>query len=185
MIADLDTLKQAVGEKSDADDARLARILSAASSFCESYCGRVFEQTTYTSEMYDGNGTDTLILRNFPIISVSSLKECGATLTTGTDPAAGPDVLIYAEAGKLVRPFGMWLPYRRWYSVTYSAGYAVVPPSIVQACIDVAMLMLREKDRAGVAAETMGTRTSQFLRSLPEASQRALDLYRDATLRAA
>lgn len=182
-LATIDQLKEYVGNiADDKDDALLTRLVNAASNVITSYCGRSFESTTYTSEMYDGTGTSVLTLKNFPIISLASVLESGSSLTTGTDPATGVDVIIYADTGQLVRPYYRWLEWRAWYSVTYTAGYATVPASIVQACLDIAALMLREKEHVGLAQKTSGTQTVTYVRTLPQQIQRALDAYTDPTL---
>lgn len=184
MLTTIDKLKEAIGEKSDLDDVRLTRLLTASSDLIERYCSRVFASATYTAEMHDGSGTDVLTLLNWPIVSVSSLLEYGTSLVVGTDPSASPtpDALIYAAQGQLIRVAGIWHRARNYYSVTYIAGYATIPSEIVQATIDLASLMVREKDRIGEAAHTVGQNTVQLIRSLPEASQRALDLHRDLAL---
>ncbi len=46
---------------------------------------RIYDSATYT-ELYDGSGTDTLILKNFPATSITSVKEYGTALAVGVDP---------------------------------------------------------------------------------------------------
>jgi len=183
MLATIDQLKEYVGDiANDKDDDLLTRLVGAASDCVESYCCRSFTSTNFTSEMYNGTGTSVLTLKNFPIIGVSAVLEGGSALTTSSDGAGSADVLIYAEEGQLVRPYGCWYAYPRWYSVTYQAGYAAVPAAIVQACLDIAALMLREKEHVGIAQKTSGVQTSTYVRSLPESIQRALDNYYDPSL---
>lgn len=182
-LATIDQLKEYLGtlgdEASMKDDDLLTRLVGAASSVIEAYCQRTFTQTTYTTEMYDGNGTDVLTLRNYPILSVSAVLEGGSAMSTSTDPAGGADVIIYAETGQLVRPYATWFTYRRWYSVTYQAGYATVPPGIVQACVELAAIMLKQKEHVGLLTKTTGVQTSTYLSSLSEGSQRALMMFQD------
>ena len=183
-LATIDQLKEYLGDASDKDDTLLTRLVSAATDAIENYCGRTFASTVYTNEMYDGTGTQTLQLRNFPIISVTTLKEAGSVLTTGTDPngSPAPDALIYAEEGQLIRPWFYWLPYRRWYSVTYTAGYATVPAGIVQACLDLSALMLREKEHIGMSSKTAGQQIVSYRGDLPKTIKNVLDGYSDLIL---
>lgn len=184
-LTTIDTLKTWLGEESDKNDVLLARIVSAASRFIESYCQRHFGQDTYT-EYHDGTDCETLTLREWPIISVTSVFEGGGTvsLVCGEDPYAAttPEIVIYKEEGKLVRPFSSFFGYRRFYKVVYVAGYATIPADLVDACLNVAALMLREKDRIGIAAKSSGQQQTQFIRSLPELTQRTLERYRDLTI---
>jgi Phage gp6-like head-tail connector protein len=178
-LATIDQLKEYLGDGADKDDTLLTRIVAAASDMIENYCGRTFASTAYTNEMYDGTGTRTLVLRHFPIIGTPTVLEMGSTLTVGTDPVSAPDVLVYPEIGQLVRPWFYWLPYRNWYKISYTAGFAAVPPVILQACLDVSALMLREKEHVGLSQKTSGVQTVTYIRKLPEQIQRGLDGYAD------
>ena len=186
-MADLVTLanlKDYLGETSDTKDVLLARVIAAASSFVERYCQRTFGSTAYADEMYDGTGSDVLVLRNFPIITMTTVKEYGATLTTTEDPASSPSaqVLVYKAEGKLVKPFSIWFPYRRWYAITYTAGYPTLPPVIVQAAIEVAAIMLRKKDHVDLQSKSSGQDTTTYLNGLSGDTKAGMDLYRDLVL---
>jgi hypothetical protein len=187
-LTTIDALKQWLGEASDKSDAQLAHVVSAASAFVESYCQRSFNSATYT-EYHDGTDAETLNLDQFPIISVTGIFEGGSavSLVSGVDPYANPqpEIVIYQEEGKLVRPFSRFFSFRRFYKVVYVAGYAEIPADLVDATLNVAALMLREKDRIGIASKQSSQQATQFIRSLPETAQRTLDRYRDMTLRRA
>lgn len=184
-LTTIDKVKEFLGgQESDKDDLRITACLTRASAFIEKYCRRTFASTTYTTEMYDGTGTSLLNLRHFPIIGTPVVLEAGSALIVGTDPNASPnpDVLVYAREGQLRRYLYIWLPYPNWYSVTYTAGFAAVPDEIVEAAIELTLIMLKEKERAGLAQHTTGAVTSTYIRTLPESAQRALDLHRDLVL---
>jgi hypothetical protein len=187
-LTTIDALKQWLGETTDKSDDALTHVVSAASAFVESYCQRKFNSDTYT-EYHDGTDAETLNLNQFPIISVTGVYEGGSavSLVTGVDPYANPqpEIVIYQEEGKLVRPFSSFFGYRRYYKVIYVAGYATIPADLVDATLNVAALMLREKDRVGIAMKQGSSQTVQFVRSLPETTQRTLERYRDLTLRRA
>lgn len=181
-LVTLDEFKQALGETSDTDDARLQDVLDRGTAYIERYCRRTFASATYTTELYDGTGTDTLILRHFPIVSgtTPTVLENGSALTVGTNPVNGVDVLVYHEEGELIRPYGVpFYNFRRWYSVTYQAGYATIPLEIQQACIDLGMIIAQEKDRKGMQSKTVGQQSVSYIRALPKHSQEALEMARD------
>lgn len=48
-------------------------ILDSVDKWVKNYCQRDFEQTTYTNELYDGNGETSLLLDNYPVISITRL----------------------------------------------------------------------------------------------------------------
>ena len=72
-LATVEQIKGYLAIGSVADDALLARMLDAASGFIQTWINRSLELQSY-SALLDGNGSDTLVLRNFPIVSVTELR---------------------------------------------------------------------------------------------------------------
>src|SRR6266849_6105395 len=54
-------------------DALLSTLITAISRAIEKYCRRDFVQTNY-DELYNGNGDRRLLLRQYPIIAVQSVR---------------------------------------------------------------------------------------------------------------
>ncbi|MGA9820832.1 MAG: head-tail connector protein, partial [Desulfobaccales bacterium] len=70
---DLTTLantKQWLGISSDTDDALLTRLITAASSFIETYLGRLLGNQNY-AEVRDGTGGRVMNFREYPVTAVS------------------------------------------------------------------------------------------------------------------
>ena len=183
MLATLKELRDYLGEKGSGEDPRLTAALARATSIVNAYCRRrSLESATYNDELVDGSGTDTLQL-DYPITAVASLYEAGVALTVGLDPNANPkpDVIWYGDRGHLVRPFGLFLPYPRYYKVSYTAGYVAgsIPPAIVQATLDQAALIIKEKDRIGIQSKTTGNQVTNYVREIPKDIKAALDPYCD------
>lgn len=187
MLATLKELRDYLGETGSGQDPRLTAALVRATDIINAYCNRrSLESAVYTDELVDGSGTDTLQLDNYPITAVASLYEAGAALTVGLDPNANPapEVIWYGTQGHLVRPFGMFLPWPRYYKVTYTAGYAAgsIPPAIVQAVLDRAALIAKEKDRIGLQSKTTGNQVVNYTRDIPKEIKAGLDYYRDLSV---
>ena len=72
-LTTLTNLKTWLGTPNATDDALLTRLISAASAFIESWLNRTISIQTY-NEKYDGTGQDTLMLSNYPIVSLSSIS---------------------------------------------------------------------------------------------------------------
>jgi len=51
------------------DDAVIERIINTTSDFVAHYCDRVFEETANSNEIYNGTGTQYLMLNNYPVSS--------------------------------------------------------------------------------------------------------------------
>jgi len=86
-------------------DALLQTLLTAASDAVQKWCRRDFVSTSY-DELYSGNGQRELILRQYPIISVESVRYRPVTVLkiTNTDPANVQARASVTSAGlKLVR----------------------------------------------------------------------------------
>lgn len=185
-LATATTLRQYLKDESSKNDPLLTNLVTRASDFIRQYCGRDFEHQTYTGELYDGTGTDILLLRHAPLTLpptvgavTPTVLEHGAALTVGEDPVGEYDILVDKERGALIRPYGCFYEFRKWYKVTYSAGYVPVPPSIEQACVDLAVLMMKDPERIGIQSKTTGQQTVNYVRQLPDYSRQALDLYRE------
>lgn len=118
--ADLEQLRWLCLTSCDAVERDLGRVL-APRTFIEAYSG--------------GYGQDTVLtLLRSPVISVTTVVEDGVTLTSA-------DWTLDVSRGRLHR--GTWASPRRWpaglqnVSVTYRAGYAVIPPVARKVALNV------------------------------------------------
>lgn len=180
-LTTLSNLKAYLSEVGTANDALLSRLIQVASDAIERYCNRKFASATYV-QLFDGTGTGVLVLRQKPLGSSAAITvlEGGSAITVGDDPSAdpAPDLLSYAESGMLVRPFGTFIRLRRFYKVTYPAGFATIPAPVEQAAIDLASLYFREKDRVGLNTKNIGQQSVNYTRGLPDWIRIPLDTYR-------
>lgn len=103
----------------------------------QNHCGRDLELTTYT-ETYDGNGQLTLKLKNYPIISVTSVTY---TDTNGVEEdVSSDDYFVYADEGWLrlkitATHSSTWIREDQAYEIVYVAGYAALPDDIRLAAL--------------------------------------------------
>ena len=101
------------------------RIIDSVTEFIENYLGFRVKQTTYTSEEYDTDAGQTLLLKHYPVSTFTSLERRNSALNEDdwetidseyyhVDLDAG---IIYGAAG--------WEFYRtrRGYRATYIAGF--------------------------------------------------------------
>lgn len=131
-------------------DAQLAVVVPAAQAVAERYCNRVFDIGTFT-ELHDGDGSDTLILKNAPIVSITSIKLVDSAGTVLSTYASTDYVLTLVTAivklydsryGRLVHDsFGIlqntnWGNQPYWprgtqnIQVVYSGGYTSAPADL-------------------------------------------------------
>lgn len=138
-------LNYAAPTSTAADDGMLTQLLTAASDYIERMIGPI-SPTTY-SELYDGwDGSCQLMLWHSPVISVSSVTEQWSTggAHVLAQSVFGPGIDGYQidpEVGHIVRVFqGNWprtfFPGSLNIQVIYVAGYAVIPPVLQMACME-------------------------------------------------
>lgn len=144
-------------------DNLITRKINQATRMIENYCDCHFAQTTYTDELYDGHGGNELVLRNKPLISVTSLAyrnvpDNEAQFTT----VATTDYFINYESGviKYLVPFTAY--FDRW-KITYVAGYATIPEDVAEACATLAAFMtLNSTSGANVRRKKEGQREIEY-----------------------
>jgi len=158
-----------------ADDALLARLVTAASQFIQIWLGRTIAATAY-AETRNGLGGTRLFLRNRPVLSVASLTVDGVAIA----PASGP-----GQAGYLFDDSSVYLAGHAFsrgqqnVTVAYSAGYAATPPELEQACIALVALRYKERDRIGQVSKNLAGEVVSFAqKDMPADVQTLLDQYR-------
>ena len=105
------------------------------SDYINQIAGRTYGVTSY-SETFDYNGTDVLVLKNAPVISVTSvLYSTGVLGTTSyglTDTKVeNTDYTVYKDSGE-IEFLSNWKPTEglKKIQVNYTAGYATTPYTV-------------------------------------------------------
>lgn len=154
---DLTTLAAAkawIGVPNDANDTLFAQLITAASDFIqESVLQRTLAVSAYV-ENYRGTGADTMLVRQFPIVSVASIAFCGRTITAAA--AGNPPLNGFMFDGQELWLPGDRFPYREIVTVSYSAGYATIPAAIVQAANELVGEAFKRRDRIGQTSKNVG-----------------------------
>jgi hypothetical protein len=153
------------------DDALLTRLITAASQFIQTWLSRKIALQDWI-EVRDGLGTAVgpgevrYQFAVFPVSAVSLVVVDGVTVppipASPSAPPGAPVNSYAAQAGYLFTPTqlvirGYVVP-RKAGCVTlrYTAGYAVPPPDLAQACIELVALRYRERTRIGEVSKSMG-----------------------------
>jgi hypothetical protein len=144
----------------DTDDALLSSLISAVSNYIQAWLNRSFAEAQYT-EFRDGipNG-DTLVLANYPVISVSSVTISGQIIPPSPDYVTSG---FWADEGALNLVGYRMNRGRRNVQITYTAGYATVPIEIAQACTELVALRYSERDRIGHQSKSIAGETVSFM----------------------
>lgn len=128
----------------------IIRKINQATGIIENYCGRRFKSTAYTDELYNGNGTDQLVLRQRPIIGSVTLESRDTSLNEADFDTVDSELyFIDTESGILnlnFRSGGHW----GRYAVTYTAGYETIPDDLAEACASLAAYLVTNADSGSV-----------------------------------
>ena len=146
------------------DDVILSRLISAVSSWIQLEIGRYLSAAIYT-ETYNGKGGNRLMVRNFPIQSVSSLVVNEDTiLPAETQLGTGylfDSRMIYLNGFSFYRGF-------QNVCVTYIAGPFPGDPELYlaeQICIRLVALSYNERTRTGQDSKSMAGESVHFITS--------------------
>jgi len=163
-------------------DNLIIRKINQATAVIEAYCDRRFASTSYTEE-YDASHIDALVLRQRPLISVTSFQVRDSGFNDSdwntidselyfTDTAAGVLKLLFAARG-----------YWNRYKVTYTAGYATIPDDLAEACASLAgyYANLSPAD-VNLKSKTEGSRKIEYAESATNTKQLFALLGIDTTL---
>lgn len=125
--------KDFLGISNDVYDTILERLINSVTEFIERYCDRRFKQTTYTNQVYDGTGTDELLLKNYPVTTFTSLeKRDSADNQSSFSTVDSQNYFIKLTEGIIVYVGGIELD---WKSNVYweTGGYFVKLPQHYRA----------------------------------------------------
>lgn len=146
-LIQLETLKDLLEIEGSEQDKKFETLINMVSRMMINEIGHSPVYTTYTSAKYDGSGTPSIYLDHFPVVSVTTLKENGVTLTENTD-------FVVGKLGRIVRISSSvsdgyteadWAEGNQNIEVTYKAGYYLetdpadgaeeMPDDLQMACI--------------------------------------------------
>ncbi len=130
--------KEFLKKRDDEDLAVMEAIVDGVSGAFNAATDRTLKSTEYTGLELDGTGRADLWLPNYPVTTLTSVVEDGATLVEGTDFYA------YLTTGRLRRAASVidgepaaWTTKPKAVVVSLEAGYAEgsVPADMVLACL--------------------------------------------------
>lgn len=140
---------------------QLEWLCSVASNALELALGRTYMRRTVT-EVHSG-GSDTLVLRRSPVLSITSVSESGSTLSA-SDYMMDPEMpILYRGSTSYARPFSSG---RLNVTVTYVAGSLNPPPVVRKVVLNAVQGMWQSSQQASFpladdfGAEAIGVATA-------------------------
>jgi hypothetical protein len=135
------------------DDALLSRLITAASQFIESWLQRQISASDWI-EVRDGNGGQRLSFANTPVTNVLALSIDGLTIPPAPADGGFGAGYVFSPTELALRGY-VFSRRAQNVVVTYTAGYASVPPDIAQACIELVCQRYRERSRTGEVSKAL------------------------------
>jgi len=157
-----------------AQDALLTRMIAAHSDAVATFLNRDLGMQNYT-HTFDGNGALKIVFPEYPVTAVGSVQVNGVAILPR---------LTYGQPGYVFTASSLSLVGRRFthgsqnVTVSYTAGFAVIPPSIRQAVIDWIADRYKSQDRIGITSKSLaGEAISYSQMALPERVEKILKQY--------
>lgn len=147
-----------------ADDALIQILVDAVADAIARFCYRNFLSHEYT-EVYDGSGSNVLVLPNYPISSVESLALVNArTVADGLQPSVDlTERVDFAVTPYAIKLYSMIFPRGvANVAITYTAGYTTAPKDLQHAAAKWSARRYREMERLGQKSKTIGGETVLF-----------------------
>ena len=129
------------------DDYWLGQLMDYSTDWIQRWCHRVFASATYTSQVYNGDGSATLVLPQYPVTTFTSIYELVDSTWTAID-SDGYRVdltngIVYRVFQWAADPwaeetYGEWTEGRQNLRATYTAGYATIPSELQRLALDIA-----------------------------------------------
>lgn len=108
-------------------DTRIEMLINIVTDYIERYCDRRFLQTAYTNELYDGNGAQQLLLKNYPISSSATFQlDVRDTYLNQANFSLVGATLYHIDYTTGIIEFvgGRFHETPQQFQITYTAGYA-------------------------------------------------------------
>jgi hypothetical protein len=144
--------------------------LDAAEEWFLTAIGHEIESSTYTQRL-TGDGTPILFTPQWPITAVSSLivdEDTWSVLTSESTTDSDEECFL-PHHGRWIEGRDVTFPSSPTIVMTYTAGYATVPADVTLCVVMMARLLVRERQRLGEGAKTLGPENvQQVVRDLKE-----------------
>lgn len=158
-------------------DSLLEMLINQATDYIERYCQRRFADTSYSAQLYDGDGSRNIFLKNFPVISLTSLEENGSYNNTSNWSTLVTDDYFVENSSGIIERVCAFRKGNQNYRITYRAGYAAsdMPYDLKYVCMMLCSEANTQRESAGIKSETLGDHSITF-ESTVQSNPRVMDI---------
>lgn len=162
-------LENATGREFAEDDATALAALDTATAIIQATTGQTLTEVEDETIVLDGSGTRVLLLPELPVSAVSSVSV--------DDEELDADEYQWSADGYLKRRAQPWPEDLRSIEITYTHGYATIPPLVVSLTAKLAARLL--DGSVSVRQESIGSYSVTYLNQSLQADELVLlDQYR-------
>lgn len=155
-LTTVSNLEQYLG---DIDDNLAINLINRASDLIEKYCNRTFHSTAYVNEVYDGTGSNSISLKQYPVTVFTSLDKRNTTDNVDSWTTINSQLYFIENNSGVIyyAPNGCFQEGFQLYRASYTAGYTTIPDDLEEACIRLAVEMYNDRKKSGdVSQESIG-----------------------------
>lgn len=139
--------------------------INRASIWTNEYTGRRLKSRS-NIDIYDGDGSDILLLRDYPVTSITDLRIDDGTNNGSPPQTTSGDYTVNLQSGLIKLKNGvMFSKGFQNITITYTAGYATPTETIKEAVLLYVGHLYRRQyadQKFGVQSETIGDRTTTY-----------------------
>lgn len=136
------------------DDSLLSSLITAASTYIETYCDRQFVSQQYT-EVRNGRGTRAMNFANYPVTAVSSVM-IGSNVITPAVPVGQQGFpgsgYVFSDTLLMLYGYCFW-PGLANVQLVYTAGYQTIPADLAQLANELTGLRYKQAEHIGVTGQ--------------------------------
>lgn len=162
-------LKSFLGITNNTNDGLLETLINVSTNFIEGQANRRFKETTYTAELMNGEGTDLLVLKAFPIKKAVAFKIEYSADNSSWETLDADTYRIDYNAGYVKMLGGKFWKSTGNYRVTYTGGAESIEttyPDLEYACWKLCKDAFdRRKGTAGIKRQSLGSYSVEFTSS--------------------
>lgn len=176
--------KTFLGLSGSGHDELITQLINQATDYIERKCQRRFASTAYSQEEYDGTGTVELVLKQFPVVSFTSLERNQVPDNTDSWETVDADDYWVENASGIITKTSKFYKGTRNYRVSYTAGYSTIPYDLQFACCLLVGEVFNARKGMGLRSESLGDHSVVF-EATGQANPRLneiLSLYRKPSL---
>lgn len=171
------------GISSSNSDSQIDFLIPKVSDLVKNYCRRTFVDYVNDTkvETTSGGYGSKLFMKEYPLLSVSSVDYSSDYGQTYTSLVEYTDYVVDTEEGTIVSLIGDWPKAINGYQISYTAGYETIPEDLKLAVLDLIKYYI-SNDMAVHSPKAPGTNSVQVeyvtTTALPSHIKRVLDLYK-------